>query len=53
MKKSLKRVKKTKKLEKSIDKIPQELRRIMIETKKSPEKKSSTKLLYELRYGTQ
>ncbi|MCD6096928.1 hypothetical protein J7J60_01110 [bacterium] len=51
MMKNVKKVKKTKK-SKDIDKIlSRELRSIMIETKNSPEKKSSTRLLLEMRYG--
>lgn len=36
---------------KNINKVSLELKKIMIDTRKSAEKKSSTKLLDELRYG--
>lgn len=39
------------KINKRVDKIPQELKGIMIDTSKSSEKKSSTKILNELRNG--
>jgi len=39
------------KLDKKVDRMPQELKRIIIDTSKSPEKRDSTELLNELRYG--
>lgn len=45
------RIEGNEKINKRVDKIPQELRRIMVDTNKRAEKKSSTELLKELRYG--
>jgi len=52
MKKTSNKVRSVEKiLDKKLDKIPHELKKIIIDTSASPVKKSSTKILNELRYG--
>lgn len=49
--KTMKKIKKAKKSSKKTEKIPEILKSIMIDTRGCKEKKSSTKILEELRYG--